>query len=429
MTISVINNSVFRGFFEKQKLTGPNFIYWYRKLRIVLSVKNKLNYLEHPIPAALVLAQVGQQVHPEAFAAHVAWVKGQKEIGGVENFVCPTSRARTSLNRKRVSRVQTGRRTVCVLICSKDEELYRQFGASRSSRVTNLAVSLILVSLRKEYDIFVQNYNMHNMGKTVNELHVMLKLHEKTLPKKDAHALHAIRAGKVRKKNNQNKKLQLAARGNNQGKGKSKLAYAPKPKIPPLPKKENSAKDSVTHGLKGSRKLKPGALSLYMGNGQRAAVEAIRSYDFCFPSGLVQKRIEKLQHDGLLNSTDIGSFEKRVSCMSEKMARKPYSHQVERAKDLLGLIHTDHKHEVNKTFKVFQKEVENQLGKTIKSRRSDHEGEYMSQEILDHLKEHEIIAHRTPYTRQHNGVFERINRTLLDMVCSMMSQTTLPKSF
>ncbi|GJZ07957.1 retrotransposon protein, putative, ty1-copia subclass [Tanacetum coccineum] len=57
-------------------------------------------------------------------------------------------------------------------------------------------------------------------------------------------------------------------------------------------------------------------------------------------------------------------------------------------------------------------------------------GEYMSQEFLDHLKDHGIIAHRTPpYTPQHNGVSERRNRTLLDMVRSMMNQTTLPKSF
>ncbi|GJS58860.1 retrotransposon protein, putative, ty1-copia subclass [Tanacetum coccineum] len=50
--------------------------------------------------------------------------------------------------------------------------------------------------------------------------------------------------------------------------------------------------------------------------------------------------------------------------------------------------------------------------------------------FLDHLKKHGIIAHRTPpYTPQHNGVSERINRTLLDMVRSMMSQTTLPRSF
>nr|GEW42595.1 putative retrotransposon Ty1-copia subclass protein [Tanacetum cinerariifolium] len=48
-------------------------------------------------------------------------------------------------------------------------------------------------------------------------------------------------------------------------------------------------------------------------------------------------------------------------------------------------------------------EVENQLGKTIKSLRSDRGGEYMSQEFLDNLKDHKIITHRTPpYTPQHN---------------------------
>nr|GFC34411.1 retrotransposon protein, putative, Ty1-copia subclass [Tanacetum cinerariifolium] len=89
-----------------------------------------------------------------------------------------------------------------------------------------------------------------------------------------------------------------------------------------------------------------------------------------------------------------------------------------------------HKHEAFETFKVFQKKVENQLGKTIKSLRSDRKGEYISQEFLDHLKYHGIIAHRTPpYTPQHNGMSERRNRTLLDMVQSMMSQSTLLKSF
>nr|GFA92594.1 hypothetical protein [Tanacetum cinerariifolium] len=150
----------------------------------------------------------------------------------------------------------------------------------------------------------------------------------------------------------------------------------------------------------------------------------------CLLGHISKKRIEKLQHDGLLNSTDLRAFEKCVPCMSGKMEKKPYTHQVERAKDLLGLIHIDHKHKVFETFKVFQKEVENQLGKTNKSLRSDRGGEYMSQEFLDPLKDHRIIAHRTPpYTLQHNSVSERRNRTLLDMVRSMMSQTTLPKSF
>ncbi|GJU25563.1 hypothetical protein Tco_1164184 [Tanacetum coccineum] len=82
MTTSSANNSVFRGFFEKQKLTGPNFIDWYRQLRIVLSIDDKLNYLEQPLPPAPV-APAGQQVAPEILAAHTAWVKGSKEIAGL----------------------------------------------------------------------------------------------------------------------------------------------------------------------------------------------------------------------------------------------------------------------------------------------------------------------------------------------------------
>ncbi|GJX50797.1 hypothetical protein Tco_0277642 [Tanacetum coccineum] len=52
MTTSVGNNSVFRSFFEKQKLTGPNFIDWYRQLWLVLSTEDKEKYMEQPIPTA-----------------------------------------------------------------------------------------------------------------------------------------------------------------------------------------------------------------------------------------------------------------------------------------------------------------------------------------------------------------------------------------
>ncbi|GJV23601.1 hypothetical protein Tco_1376296 [Tanacetum coccineum] len=83
MTTSLANNSVFRGFFEKQRLSGPNFIDWYKQLMIVLSVMDKLDYLEQPIPPAPVPAQVGQQVALKALAAHVVWVKGSKEIAGI----------------------------------------------------------------------------------------------------------------------------------------------------------------------------------------------------------------------------------------------------------------------------------------------------------------------------------------------------------
>ena len=57
-------------------------------------------------------------------------------------------------------------------------------------------------------------------------------------------------------------------------------------------------------------------------------------------------------------------------------------------------------------------------------------GEYWSHEFGDHLKQCGIVPQWTPPgTPQWNRVSERRNRTLLDMVRSMMSQADLPISF
>jgi hypothetical protein len=54
----------------------------------------------------------------------------------------------------------------------------------------------------------------------------------------------------------------------------------------------------------------------------------------------------------------------------------------------------------------------------------------LSLPFSDHLKQCEIVPQLTPPGMpQWNGVSERRNRTLLDMVRSMMSQTDLPLSF
>ncbi|GJZ97477.1 retrotransposon protein, putative, ty1-copia subclass [Tanacetum coccineum] len=145
------------------------------------------------------------------------------------------------------------------------------------------------------------------------------------------------------------------------------------------------------------------------------------------------------------------------------MTRKSFPYRPKRATGLLGIIHTDvcvplrhvqrqgasyfitftddyshygyvyllkHIHEVFETFKVFKNEVKNQLGKTIKALRSDQGGKYISQEFKYYLKACGIIQELTPpYTSQHNGVSKRRNRTLLDMVRSIMNLTTLPLSF
>ncbi|GJT47694.1 retrotransposon protein, putative, ty1-copia subclass, partial [Tanacetum coccineum] len=109
------------------------------------------------------------------------------------------------------------------------------------------------------------------------------------------------------------------------------------------------------------------------------------------------------------------------------MTKKPFNNNIERATDLLGLIHTD---VCGLLRHVSRKEVELQLGKKIKALRSDRGGEYLSQEFKDYLGKNGIVQHLTsPYTPQQNGVSERRNRTLLDMVRSMFNRTTLPLSF
>ena len=51
-------------------------------------------------------------------------------------------------------------------------------------------------------------------------------------------------------------------------------------------------------------------------------------------------------------------------------------------------------------------------------------------QFKEYLKENGIISQLTPLaTPQHNGVAKRRTRTLLDMVCSMMSMSELPISF
>ena len=81
-------------------------------------------------------------------------------------------------------------------------------------------------------------------------------------------------------------------------------------------------------------------------------------------------------------------------------------------------------------FKEFKAESEKQLGRHIKSLRSDRGAEYMSIEFVSFLKDYGILSQFSALgTPLQNGVAERRNRTLLDMVRSMMRLSTLPLSF
>ena len=89
-----------------------------------------------------------------------------------------------------------------------------------------------------------------------------------------------------------------------------------------------------------------------------------------------------------------------------------------------------HKSETIEKFKEFQSEVENHRNKNKSFYDMIAEVKYLSYEFGLQLKQCEIVSLLTPPgTPQRNGVSERHNRTLLDIVQSMMSLTNLPLLF
>nr|GEW56576.1 hypothetical protein [Tanacetum cinerariifolium] len=296
------------------------------------------------------------QVPPQALAAHTAWVKGQKEV---VVLMLLTMDQDIQQNLAHLGAYDMLQELKAMYSKQAEQELLqtvREFhtckheeGQSVSSHVLkmkgyidnlerlgqpvgkNLGVSRILVSLNKDFDSFVQNYNMHGMGNTMNELHAMLKLHEESLSNKDANpVLHT----------------------------------------PPSPKKDNPAKDAIYH-----------------------------------------------------QCGEVGHWRRNCHVYLAKLMKKK---KLSQGASTSGIFTIELNSFPSKSW-IYDTGCGTHICITTQGLRRS---EYMSHEFLDHLKEHEIIAHRTPpYTPQNNRVSERRNQTLLDMVRSMMSQTTLPKSF
>ncbi|GKA43416.1 retrotransposon protein, putative, ty1-copia subclass [Tanacetum coccineum] len=240
-------------------------------------------------------------------------------------------------------------------------------------------------------------------------------------------------------------------------------------------------KQQKDKGFREARKLKQVALYLYVGNGVRTQVEAIGSYDLVLPNGfvicldnchyapsitrgvvsvyrLVENEFVQCftdfefsvsknnvfyfnaipsngiyeidMHDLVPNVNSIYNVSTkrakhnldstylwhcRLAHIS-KMTRKSFPHRPERATDLLGIIHTD----VCGPLRHVSRQ-----GASYFITFTDDYSRYGYVYLLKH--KHEQLT--PPYTPQHNGVSERRNRTLLDMVRSMMNLTTLPLSF
>ena len=179
------------------------------------------------------------------------------------------------------------------------------------------------------------------------------------------------------------------------------------------------------------------------------------------------QNLQKLARDGLVEQFDYCAtivIPFCEPCLKGKHHRSPFPlSSQKRASKPLELIHTDvcgklssksfggaeyfvtftddktryvwvyvmkKKSEVFERFCEWKSEVEKSLGQSVKVLRSDNGGEYTSDEFKKYLKvqgiKHEFTIPKNP---EQNGVAERLNRTLVEMVRSMLADSRLPKSF
>nr|GEU98549.1 retrotransposon protein, putative, Ty1-copia subclass [Tanacetum cinerariifolium] len=181
----------------------------------------------------------------------------------------------------------------------------------------DLIVGLILNGLTKDFAGFVRNYNMHNMGKTIGELHAMLI----ERPIRNRLKLKA--------------RVKLMAR--EMIKTQSLLLKCTQLRMTPA----TTARSNGIYEI-DMHDLVPNVNSIYNVSTKRAKHNFDYTYLWnCRLDHISKKRIEKLQQEGLLRSTDDESFDQSVSCLSGKMTRKSFPHRLERATDLFEIVHND----------------------------------------------------------------------------------------
>ncbi|GJV48244.1 retrotransposon protein, putative, ty1-copia subclass [Tanacetum coccineum] len=242
---------------------------------------------------------------------------------------------------------------------------------------------------------------MHNMRKTIGELHALLIKYEKLLPKKAATPqVMAIQGGRTQKAN----KKSLNAKGKGKGKGKGKdKSYIPKPKNPKHYAKEHLTKDDACHHCKEVGHCKrncPAYLAeLIKKKKQVGTTSSSRSYKSkkaetrsslfvrgqWFSCTIFKNNVlyfNTIPSDGIYE-IDMLNLVPNVNSIYNDSYFITFTDDYSRY-DYMYLL--KHIHEVFETFKVFKNEVENQLGKTIKALSSDRGGEYISEEFKDYLK-------------------------------------------
>ncbi|KAG7591060.1 Zinc finger CCHC-type superfamily [Arabidopsis thaliana x Arabidopsis arenosa] len=177
-----------------------------------------------------------------------------------------------------------------------------------------------------------------------------------------------------------------------------------------------------------------------------------------------QKNMEILVRKGLLDRKKVSAFDTCEDCIYGKAKRVGFNLAQHGTKEKLEYVHSDlwgapsvpfslgkcqyfmsiiddytrkvwvyflkTKDEAFEKFVEWVGLVENQSDKRVKTLRTDNGLEFCNKQFDSFCESKGIQRHRTcAYTPQQNGVAERMNRTIMEKVRSMLSDSGLPKKF
>ncbi|RVW36529.1 Retrovirus-related Pol polyprotein from transposon TNT 1-94 [Vitis vinifera] len=291
----------------------------------------------------------------------------------------------------------------------------------------DLLVHLVLISLPAQFNQFKVSYNCQKDKWTLNELISFCVQEEERLKQDKTESAHLASTSKDKGKR-KNKDIKVAAsNGPEQKKQKVEVTcfFCNKPGHT---KKECTKYAAwrvkkgmfLTLGCLSYRKPSDAERCIYVGDGKQTKTKKLgvnRATD-----------VLELIHTDICGPYPTASWNGQQYFITfiDDYSRYGY----------LFLIHE--KSQSLDVFKTFKAEVELQLNKRIKSVRSDRGGEYYGRydgsgeqhpgPFAKYLEECGIVPQYTmPGSPNMNGVAERRNRTLKDMVRSMISHSTLPE--
>ncbi|PNX71449.1 retrotransposon-related protein, partial [Trifolium pratense] len=152
-----------------------------------------------------------------------------------------------------------------------------------------------------------------------------------------------------------------------------------------------------------------------------------------YSNGLFVLDVSKVMNQNVSHAYLVDSVDLWHEAKSTKKPCKPIDF---RETGLLGLIHSDlgdlkstmtRGDEAENKFKIYKAEVENKLNVKIKRLRTDRGGEYDSNSLSDFCEQNGIVHEVTPpYSPESNGIAERKNRTLKEMMNAMLLSSGAP---